>query len=154
MQAQYDISRGRTWAAGADRADRDFWVRRLRDSGFCVPIRQMVPAGMAAYAALCGSTLARAYTRCGDRVTVAAYQGAAKFEQAVPTSSPKPTPTRPYATTPRSRSPRRAAVLKQPRRHGPASCLVRRSENASCLRRSESSGPEPSGPEPAERLRP
>ena len=35
----------------------------------------MAPAGMRAYAGLCGWTLARAHARSGDRIALAAYLG-------------------------------------------------------------------------------
>jgi hypothetical protein len=64
--------------------DRDFYVRQLRDWKFSVPIEQMIPAGMTAYARLCGWTLARAHARSGDRIAIAAYLGASDvFDRAV-----------------------------------------------------------------------
>ena len=49
-----------------------------------MPIEMMLPAGMTAYARLCGWTLARAHARSGDRVAMAAYLGgSAKFDQAI-----------------------------------------------------------------------
>jgi uncharacterized protein (DUF2252 family) len=84
MQAQSDIFLGWTRATGVDGVDRDFYVRQLRDWKFSVPIEQMLPAGMAIYARLCGWTLARAHARSGDRVTLAAYLGSsAKFDRAI-----------------------------------------------------------------------
>jgi hypothetical protein len=44
----------------------------------------MVPAGLTAYAGICGWTLARAHARSGDRVALAAYLGGStKFDQAI-----------------------------------------------------------------------
>ena len=84
MQAQSDIFLGWTRATGVDGVDRDFYVRQLRDWKFSVPIEQMLPAGMAIYARLCGWTLARAHARSGDRVALAAYLGSsAKFDRAI-----------------------------------------------------------------------
>ncbi|HEY4850378.1 MAG TPA: DUF2252 domain-containing protein, partial [Streptosporangiaceae bacterium] len=84
MQAQSDIFLGWTRIATPDGADRDFYVRQLRDWKFSVPIEAMVPAGMRVYARLCGWTLARAHARSGDRIALAAYLGgSAKFDQAI-----------------------------------------------------------------------
>jgi uncharacterized protein (DUF2252 family) len=84
QQAQSDIFLGWTHATGADKVDRDFYVRQLRDWKFSVPIEQMIPAGMTVYARLCGWTLARAHARSGDRIALAAYLGgSAKFDRAI-----------------------------------------------------------------------
>jgi uncharacterized protein (DUF2252 family) len=84
MQAQSDIFLGWTRSPGPDKVDRDFYVRQLKDWKFSAPIEQMVPAGMAVYAGLCGWTLARAHARSGDRVSLAAYLGGSnKFDQAI-----------------------------------------------------------------------
>jgi len=84
MQAQSDIFLGWTRAQGPDGADRDFYVRQLRDWKFSAPIEAMIPQGMTFYARLCGWTLARAHARSGDRVALAAYLGgSARFDQAI-----------------------------------------------------------------------
>jgi uncharacterized protein (DUF2252 family) len=84
MQAQSDIFLGWTRISAPDRADRDFYVRQLRDWKFSVPIEVMVPAGLTVYARLCGWTLARAHARSGDRIALAAYLGStATFDQAI-----------------------------------------------------------------------
>ena len=84
MQAQSDIFLGWTHITGPDGADRDFYVRQLRDWKFSMPIEVMVPAGLTVYARLCGWTLARAHARSGDRVALAAYLGgSAKFDHAI-----------------------------------------------------------------------
>jgi uncharacterized protein (DUF2252 family) len=84
MQAESDIFLGWTRAAGPDKADRDFYVRQLKDWKWSAPIELMVPAGMTVYAGLCGWTLARAHARSGDRVALAAYLGgSAAFDQAI-----------------------------------------------------------------------
>ena len=46
MQAQSDIFLGWTRAHGPDGADRDFYVRQLRDWKFSAPIEQMIPQGI------------------------------------------------------------------------------------------------------------
>jgi uncharacterized protein (DUF2252 family) len=84
MQAISDIFLGWTRTTGADKVERDFYVRQLRDWKFSVPVEQMLPEGMTVYARLCGWTLARAHARSGDRITLAAYLGgSAKFDQAI-----------------------------------------------------------------------
>jgi hypothetical protein len=84
MQAQSDIFLGWTRVAAPDGADRDFYVRQLRDWKFSVPIELMLPDGMTQYARMCGWTLARAHARSGDRIALAAYLGgSAKFDNAI-----------------------------------------------------------------------
>jgi uncharacterized protein (DUF2252 family) len=84
QQAQSDIFLGWTRITGPDGIDRDFYVRQLKDWKFSMPIEVMLPAGLTAYARLCGWTLARAHARSGDRIALAAYLGgSAKFDQAI-----------------------------------------------------------------------
>jgi uncharacterized protein (DUF2252 family) len=54
---------------------RDYYVRQLRDWKGSAVIEAMRPRGMVAYGRVCGSTLARAHARSGDRITIAAYLG-------------------------------------------------------------------------------
>jgi uncharacterized protein (DUF2252 family) len=75
MQATSDIFLGWERTEGIDGEQRDFYVRQLRDwKGIAQP-EIMVPAGMRAFAELCGATLARAHARSGDRIAIAAYLG-------------------------------------------------------------------------------
>ncbi|MFI6123187.1 DUF2252 domain-containing protein [Streptomyces sp. NPDC051064] len=75
MQAAGDIFLGWQWVDGIDGRRRDFYVRQLRDwKGIAEP-ELMVPRGMAAFGELCGTTLARAHARSGDRIAIAAYLG-------------------------------------------------------------------------------
>jgi uncharacterized protein (DUF2252 family) len=84
MQAESDIFLGWTHVTAPDGADRDFYVRQLRDWKFSVPVDQMRAGGMMVYARLCGWTLARAHARSGDRIALAAYLGRSdKFDQAI-----------------------------------------------------------------------
>jgi uncharacterized protein (DUF2252 family) len=84
MQAESDIFLGWTNVVGPDGVDHDYYVRQLKDWKFSAPIEQMVPSGMAAYAQMCGWTLARAHARSGDRIALAAYLGGSgKFAQAI-----------------------------------------------------------------------
>ncbi|MBU4214213.1 MAG: DUF2252 domain-containing protein [Actinobacteria bacterium] len=74
MQASSDIFLG--WTRSGDGTDGiDYYVRQLRDWKGSVDISQLEPAGMTAYARLCGWTLARAHARSGDKVAIAAYLG-------------------------------------------------------------------------------
>jgi Uncharacterized protein conserved in bacteria (DUF2252) len=84
MQAGGDIFLGARRLRGIDGQDRDFSVRQLRDWKGSAGVEQLRPSGMAAYASICGWTLARAHARSGDRIAIAAYLGASdRFEQAV-----------------------------------------------------------------------
>jgi uncharacterized protein (DUF2252 family) len=85
MQASSDIFLG--WLhveSGFDGQERDFYGRQLKDWKGSAEIEQMVPKGMAAYGKLCGWTLARAHTRSGDRIAIAAYLGNSNsFDRAI-----------------------------------------------------------------------
>jgi uncharacterized protein (DUF2252 family) len=74
MQASSDILLG--WQrAFLDGAERDFYVRQLRDWKGSVELDQLDVAAMMVYVRLCAATLARAHARSGDRVALAAYLG-------------------------------------------------------------------------------
>ena len=76
MQATSDIFLG--WdsvTSGLDGQPRDFYVRQLRDMKGSIEVETLIPQGMAIYAQICSSTLARAHARSGDRVAIAAYIG-------------------------------------------------------------------------------
>ena len=84
MQASGDIFLGMHRVRGIDGQDRDFYVRQLRDWKGSAVIEEMPARGMAAYAAICGWTLARAHARSGDRVAIGAYLGSSdRFDEAV-----------------------------------------------------------------------
>lgn len=75
MQAAGDIFLGWERVEGFDGRRRDFYVRQLRDwKGIAEP-DQMVPRGMGVFGEVCGTTLARAHARSGDRIAIAAYLG-------------------------------------------------------------------------------
>jgi uncharacterized protein (DUF2252 family) len=79
MQAASDIFLG--WHRSAD---RDYYVRQLRDWKFSIATAQMAPETMRSYGALCGRTLARAHARSGDRIAIGAYLGSSPvFETAI-----------------------------------------------------------------------
>jgi uncharacterized protein (DUF2252 family) len=75
MQATSDIFLGWIRATGLDGHERDFYVRQLWDWKVSADVEAMEPEALAAYARLCGATLARAHARCGDAVAIAAYLG-------------------------------------------------------------------------------
>ncbi|MFJ6619219.1 DUF2252 domain-containing protein [Kitasatospora sp. NPDC091335] len=80
MQAASDIFLG--WTTGP--AGRHFYGRQLRDMKGSTDISDFRPAGLRAYADLCGRTLARAHARTGDRLAIAGYLGGADtFAEAV-----------------------------------------------------------------------
>lgn len=84
MQTIGDIFLGWQRVAGLDGADRDFYLRQLRDWKASVDLDIVLPPGMEVYAEICGWTLARAHARSGDRVAIAAYLGASdRFDRAV-----------------------------------------------------------------------
>jgi uncharacterized protein (DUF2252 family) len=79
MQAASDMFLG--WHRSAN---RDYYVRQLRDWKFSIATAQMAPDTMRSYGALCGRTLARAHARSGDRLAIGAYLGSsAVFETAI-----------------------------------------------------------------------
>jgi uncharacterized protein (DUF2252 family) len=75
MQAVSDIFLGWLRATGIDSAERDFYIRQLRDWKGSFEVEEMVPRGLRSYADLCGWTLARAHARSGDRIAIAGYLG-------------------------------------------------------------------------------
>jgi uncharacterized protein (DUF2252 family) len=75
MQAASDIMLGWHRVTGIDDAERDFYFRQLWDNKGSVIIEGMKPRELAAYAEICGRTLARAHARSGDAVTITAYLG-------------------------------------------------------------------------------
>ncbi|MDH6610532.1 uncharacterized protein (DUF2252 family) [Streptomyces sp. SAI-208] len=80
LQAESDIFLG--WMSGPQ--GRAYYWRRLRDTKGAVDVAGMSPADLRAYARLCGTTLARAHARSGDRIAIAAYLGGADtFDRAV-----------------------------------------------------------------------
>jgi uncharacterized protein (DUF2252 family) len=85
IQASSDIFLG--WqriSQGLDGQARDFYVRQLNDWKGSAEVEQMVPTGMAAYARMCGWTLARGHARSGDRIAITSYLGANdRFDRAI-----------------------------------------------------------------------
>ena len=80
LQAASDIFLG--WMTGPQ--GRAFYWRQLRDMKGSADVVGMGPGALTAYARLCGTALARAHARSGDRVAIAAYLGNTDtFERAV-----------------------------------------------------------------------
>lgn len=71
IQAAADIFLG--WCTGP--AGRHFYWRQLRDMKGSADLTTMSPSLLRRYGELCGTTLARAHARSGDRVAIAAYLG-------------------------------------------------------------------------------
>ncbi|MFJ2604657.1 DUF2252 domain-containing protein [Streptomyces sp. NPDC091279] len=80
LQAAGDIFLG--WMTGPQ--GRAFYWRQLRDMKGSADVAGMRPGDLLAYARLCGTALARAHARSGDRIAIAAYLGGSDtFDQAV-----------------------------------------------------------------------
>jgi uncharacterized protein (DUF2252 family) len=74
-QAASDILLGWVKARGVDGKQRDFYVRQLWDQKGSAKVENMNSSALTAYARICGTTLAHAHARSGDRIAIAAYMG-------------------------------------------------------------------------------
>ena len=84
MQAAPDIMLGWERIEAIDGETKDFYIRQLWDAKGSAEIERMNPAGLNAYGAICGWTLARAHARSGDAVAISAYLGTGdRFDQAM-----------------------------------------------------------------------
>lgn len=80
LQAASDIFLG--WMSGPQ--GRAFYWRQLRDMKGSADVAGMSSDDLLAYARLCGTALARAHARSGDRIAIAGYLGGADtFDRAV-----------------------------------------------------------------------
>ncbi|MET9828708.1 DUF2252 domain-containing protein [Streptomyces sp. NPDC006385] len=80
LQAAGDIFLG--WMSGPQ--GRDFYWRQLRDMKGTADVAGMSPDDLLTYARLCGTALARAHARSGDRIAIAGGLGGADtFDRAV-----------------------------------------------------------------------
>ena len=62
----------------------DYYVRQFRDAKGSVDLEKMTSLRLAAYARMCGTSLARAHARSGDSVAIQGYLGKGKaFEDAM-----------------------------------------------------------------------
>ncbi len=84
MQAAGDSLLGWIHADGMDGRERDFYVRQLWDCKASPDVESMDATALGLHGDLCGSVLARAHARSGDRVAIAAYLGRGdRFDRAV-----------------------------------------------------------------------
>jgi uncharacterized protein (DUF2252 family) len=84
MQAASDIMLGWIRTTDLEGTPRDFYVRQLWDAKGSAEVESMGPQLMAAYARLCGRSLAKAHARSGDAVAIASYLGKGdRFDQAL-----------------------------------------------------------------------
>jgi uncharacterized protein (DUF2252 family) len=74
-QAASDILLGWVKVKGIDGKQRDFYVRQLWDQKGSAKVENMDAAALTAYAQICGTTLAHAHARSGDRIAIGAYLG-------------------------------------------------------------------------------
>jgi len=80
VQAASDTFLG--WTHG--RADRDYYVRQMRDMKGSVALEMLTPEGIAGYGALCGWALGRAHSRSGEPVAISSYLGSGdQFVEAI-----------------------------------------------------------------------
>jgi uncharacterized protein (DUF2252 family) len=86
MQAASDVMLGWFRTPGVDGVERDFYIRQLWDGKGSALVETMKPRALAAYAEICGWTLARAHARSGDAVAIGAYLGSGDaFDRALAT---------------------------------------------------------------------
>jgi len=84
VQAASDIMLGWVRAKGVDDEKRDYYVRQLWDQKGSARVENMDPRALTAYAQICGTTLAHAHARSGDRIAIAGYLGKGDtFDQAI-----------------------------------------------------------------------
>ncbi|MFD5033002.1 DUF2252 domain-containing protein [Streptomyces sp. NPDC058405] len=80
LQAAGDLFLG--WVTGPE--GRHFYWRQVRDMKTSAGVDDMSPSLLHDYAKLCGTALARAHARSGDRIAIAAYLGGSDtFDRAV-----------------------------------------------------------------------
>jgi uncharacterized protein (DUF2252 family) len=75
VQASSDIFLGWTRVTAVNGESRDYYIRQLWDGKVSLDLTTVEPAKLAAYAQMCGWTLARAHARSGDRIAIASYLG-------------------------------------------------------------------------------
>ena len=85
IQATSDVLLGwARWQASAGGPAIDFYLRQLWDGKGKVDIETLGPARLAAYAGLCGKTLAFAHARSGDAMAIRGYIGEDKaFDEVI-----------------------------------------------------------------------
>ena len=86
MQAAGDTLLGWVTAQGTDGKQREFYLRQLWDGKASANIGLMKPNLLCDYGRLCGSTLARAHARGGDRIAISGFLGSSdRFVEAMAT---------------------------------------------------------------------
>jgi uncharacterized protein (DUF2252 family) len=75
MQSASDIFLGWERFTHPDGSVHDFYIRQLWDGKLSAQIDLMSPTVLGIYGEMCGSTLARAHARSGDRIAIASYLG-------------------------------------------------------------------------------
>ena len=84
MQAASDIFLGWLRVTDIDGQIRDYYLRQFQDWKGSAEIDSLVVPGAILYARVCGTALARAHARWGDRVAIASYLGNREnFDQAI-----------------------------------------------------------------------
>jgi uncharacterized protein (DUF2252 family) len=84
MQAATDIFLGWQRVKDIDGTTRDYYVRQFQDWKGSVQLDTMGVDGATLYARLCGTVLARAHARWGDRIAIASYLGVGEvFDRAI-----------------------------------------------------------------------
>ena len=84
MQQSSDIFLGWQRTTGIDGAQRDFYIRQLRDWKGSIEVEDLRPEGMSAYGEICAWTLARAHACTGDAIAISGYLGDSdEFDTAV-----------------------------------------------------------------------
>lgn len=75
MQAATDIFLGWQRVTDIDHQTRDYYIRQFHDWKGSVQIDTLRVPGATLYARVCGTALARAHARWGDRIAIASYLG-------------------------------------------------------------------------------
>ena len=84
MQAASDIFLGWLRVTDIDGQTRDYYMRQFQDWKGSARIDSLTVSGAALYARVCGTALARAHARWGDRIAIASYLGNADtFDRAI-----------------------------------------------------------------------
>jgi uncharacterized protein (DUF2252 family) len=84
MQAASDIFLGWLRVTDIDGQIRDYYLRQFQDWKGSAQIDSLVVPGAILYARVCGTALARAHARWGDRIAIASYLGNRdNFDQAI-----------------------------------------------------------------------
>jgi len=84
MQAATDIFLGWQRATDTSGQTRDYYIRQFHDWKGGVEVQTLRVPGATLYAKVCGTALARAHARWGDRIAIAAYLGKGdSFDRAI-----------------------------------------------------------------------